>query len=203
MIANPIKSIIYLHGFRSTSASRKARELGAALQRVSLDWEYITPDLSHDPEVALAQIAQLASRCRATELTLVGSSLGGYYALVCAQRLGCRAVLLNPSLKPYETLASHVGPQTNLHTHETFEFTVEHLESLRHHAPSTITATDKMLLIVEMGDALLDHAQTVAQLSGAQQIVVAGGSHDLDSFPSHIEAVLKHAGMTNAPRSLG
>ena len=37
-------------------------------------------------------------------LTLIGSSLGGYYATVLAERYGCRAVLINPAIRPDDDL---------------------------------------------------------------------------------------------------
>ena len=55
------------------------------------------------------------------ELTLIGSSLGGYYATHLAERCGARAVLINPAIRPYDDLRRYVGPQVNLHSGETFE----------------------------------------------------------------------------------
>jgi uncharacterized protein len=195
MIANPLQTIVYLHGFRSSSGSRKARQLLDALTQVDADWEYVAPDLSPDPAIAIAQVEQILLRCRREFVTLVGSSLGGFYALVLSQRFHCRAVLLNPSLCPYETLAAHVGPQTHLATGEVFEFTNEYLAVLR--ALETVTLSDlhDTLVVVEMGDELLDHRQTLAKLQGAKHVVEAGGDHDLSSFPRHLDTVLAHAGL--------
>jgi len=198
MIANPIHTIVYLHGFRSASASRKARELAGALANVKSDWEYITPNLSPDPNLAFEQIERILTRCRHDQLTLVGSSLGGFYALVFAQRIGCRAVLLNPSLRPFETLAQFLGPQTNLYTNEAFELTTAHLEFLRRAEPPQLQKLHNTLVIVELGDTLLDHRQTLAALDGARQLVVDGGEHDLASFPSHLDALLSHAGLARS-----
>ena len=190
-----MQTLIYLHGFRSAAASKKAVTLGAALQHVQADWEYITPNLSFDPAVAFQQIdAILLRQARLTEnVTLVGSSLGGFYATVMAEKYGCRAVLLNPSLKPYETLAAYLGPQTNFYSDESFTFTNEHLAALRTVAFNKITEPERYLVIVEMGDELLNHHHTIAQFAGAAQIVVEGGNHDLASFPTHIASLLSFA----------
>ncbi len=197
-----MKTLVYLHGFRSSSQSRKAQQLGEALRSLNSDWEYITPDLSFDPTVAISQIEAIVSRCVKSELTLIGSSLGGFYAEVCAEKFGCRAVLLNPSIAPYETLATHVGHQTNLYRpDESFEFTVEHLEALRRIDVAEIKSPANYLVVVEMGDALLDHRRTLTKFFASRQIAVEGGNHDLDSFPNHVGAILQHAGLVNTPNA--
>jgi len=194
-----MKTLVYLHGFRSSSQSRKATLLGQALRTINSDWEYITPDLSFDPGIALAQIEAIICRCPISELTLVGSSLGGFYAEVCAEKFGCRAVLLNPSLSPFDTLAAYVGAQTRLSGDgESFEFTTEHLEILRRHDVQQLSSPEKYLVVVEMGDELLDHNITLKKFAGATAIAVDGGNHDLESFPVHIPALFRHAGLTVA-----
>ncbi len=173
--------------------------LGEALHTLSSDWEYITPDLSFDPAVAFTQIEAIVARCCADDLTIVGSSLGGFYAEICAEKTGCRAVLLNPSLAPWETLSSCIGPQTAFHgDHEPFEFTAEHLAALRARDVAGVTSPENFLVVVEMGDELLDHRATLSKFAASPQIVVDGGNHDLLSFPSHVAKILRHAGLSVA-----
>ena len=44
------------------------------------------------------------SRRRRDELTLIGSSLGGFYATFLAEKYGARAVVINPAIRPYDDL---------------------------------------------------------------------------------------------------
>lgn len=194
-----MQTLIYLHGFRSASASGKCRLLGDALRHVRADWEYITPDLPPDPALAMALVERMIAHCgRAQNITLIGSSLGGFYAMVLAEKLGCRAILLNPSLRPYDTLQSYLGEQTNLYTGEPFTFTTSYLDTMRAAAPTHISNVGRYMVVVEMGDELLDHTRTMATLVGAQIISVPGGDHNLASFPQHIAAVLQFAGLTDS-----
>ena len=64
------------------------------------------------------------------EVTLVGSSLGGFYATWLTEHLGCRAVLVNPAITPHEGLRAYLGPQKNLYTGHAYEFTEGHLAQL-------------------------------------------------------------------------
>jgi predicted esterase YcpF (UPF0227 family) len=197
-----VKTLIYLHGFRSSSQSIKARQLGETLRAVRADWEYITPNLSPEPDAAFAAIDAILQRRPAHDVTLIGSSLGGFYAWVAAGQTGARAVLLNPSLAPHETLSAHVGPQTNLYTGEPFDWTAQHVEQLRAHAARQAAApcpAARILLVVELGDELLDHTRTQSMLPGAATIVVPGGNHGLSSFPVHVPSILAHAGIATNP----
>ena len=185
--------IVYAHGFRSSSRSRKATQLRAYLRDHHPEIDIVAPDLSFQPTVAVAQLLSACDGIAMEQLTIVGSSLGGFYAVVLAERLGCRAVLLNPSTRPFETLAQHLGEQTNLYTGEKFVFDVSHVAELQAMFLPAISRPERYLLMVEMGDELLNHRQTIAYFAGALQIVIAGGDHELKSFPSHVSEVVEFA----------
>ncbi len=185
-----MRTIIYAHGFRSSSKSRKALQLGEYLRAHHPEVRYLTPDLSFRPTQAISQLQWHCLGIAPENLTIVGSSLGGFYAIVLAEKLGCRSVLLNPSIAPYETLAKHLGEQTNLYTGETFTFDSSHIAELIALSVSAITRPERYLLVVEMGDELLDHRRTREFFSGAKQIAIEGGDHELKSFPAYVPAVM-------------
>lgn len=187
------QTIVYAHGFRSSSKSRKATQFSEYLRTHPPGIHFLAPDLSFRPALAVAQLESACHGIAAGDLTVVGSSLGGFYAVVLAEKLGCRAVLLNPSIRPFETLAKHVGEQTNLYTGEKFAFDVSHVAELKALFVPAITRPERYLLMVEMGDELLDHRRTIAYCTGAKQIVIEGGDHELKSFPQHIAEVVEFA----------
>lgn len=119
-------TIVYVHGFKGSSKSRKATQLGEFLRANHPDVRDITPDLSIRPTQAISQLHWCCLAIAPETLTIIGSSLGGFYAVVLAEKLGCRAVLRNPSTRPIETLSTHLGEQTNLHTGEKFVFGATH-----------------------------------------------------------------------------
>jgi predicted esterase YcpF (UPF0227 family) len=202
-------SLVYVHGFRSSSRSRKAMQLRDDLDRhrgECVDFDFVAPDLSVDPARAMVQLAACCRSVPARELTLVGSSLGGFYALVLAEQLGCRAVFLNPSIRPFDTLAGYLGPQANFHTGEVCEFHAEYLAVLHRMFVERPTHPERYLLIVETGDEVLDARQAVDYHAGARQIIVPGGDHELTSFPQHIAALRAFAvgpmaGVPSSPNS--
>jgi len=186
-------TVLYVHGFRSSSQSRKAKQLGAWIAEHRPEVRFLSPDLSFDPATALTLLETACGACVPSELTLVGSSLGGFYALVLAERFGCKAVLLNPSLRPYETLRAHLGAQTNLYSGEPFVFEARHLDFLRVRAIEKVARPENYFPIVEMGDELLDHRRTLEYFAGSHSIVVTGGDHELKSFPQHIPRLIAFA----------
>ena len=185
--------IIYAHGFRSSSKSRKAMQLGDYLKTHQPEVRYLAPDLSFRPTQAISQLQWHCLGKAPETLTIVGSSLGGFYAVVLAEKMGCRAVLLNPSIRPFETLAKHLGPQTNLYTGEEFVFDSTHVAELQALFVPRISRPERYLLMVEMGDELLDHPRTIAYCAGTKQIVIEGGDHALTSFPQYLEEVVSFA----------
>lgn len=203
--------MLYLHGFRSSPESSKAQMLAQIMQaRGQLD-RWSCPALPASPAEALALCKKLAQdlitrhQADASELTVVGSSLGGFYAVTLAEQLGCRAVALNPAVYAPRDLASQVGEHTQYHTDEPFIFLPEHVDELSAMAVKQITRPERYLLIAATGDEVLDWQEMHAYFEGAQQIIIDGDNHGLSSFEDHIHTVLQFAGFDlnhpNIPKS--
>ena len=122
--------------------------------------------------------------------TFIGSSLGGFYATYLAEKHGAKAVLINPAIDPHVGLRAYLGAQKNLHTGEPYELTEAHLREWEKLYVPRITPS-RYLLIVETGDEVLDYRKAVERYSGAEQVVVQGGDHSLQSFPQHLPRILE------------
>lgn len=185
--------LLYLHGFRSSPASWKIGLLRAELARRGLADRLDCPALSPVPDAAIAQAEALIAAARGP-LTLAGSSLGGYYATWLAEKYDLPAVLINPAVIAPRSLAEYIGPQSNLYTGETFDFTAEHVAQL--HALETPQITPRhYLLLVETGDAVLDYREAVARYAGCRQIVDAGGDHSYTRFSEKLPQILEFTGL--------
>jgi hypothetical protein len=180
--------IAYLHGFNSSPQSHKARVLGRFLAERTLGSQYACPAL---PPLASEAIRE-AERLLSSDTCLVGSSLGGFYATWLAEKHGVKAVLVNPAIDPHVGLRAYLGRQENLHTGEPYELTEAHLRDWERHYAPRITP-GRYLLIVETGDEVLDYRRAVERYAGAEQIVVPGGDHSLQSFPRHLPRILEFA----------
>ena len=173
--------ILYLHGFCSSPESWKAKLLGDAMRARGLADRFFCPALSPVPNEAIAQ-AENILRSQNGPLTLVGSSLGGFYSTYLAEKHDLRAALINPAVVAPLSLNAYIGTQQNLHTGETFEFTAEHIEQLGALECRTITP-ERYLLLVETGDEVLDYRQAVARYAGCRQEIFPGGDHSFTRFP--------------------
>src|SRR4029077_7893008 len=101
-----------------------------------------------------ACIRTLTAGWPAATTGVIGSSLGGFYATIVAESLGCRAVLLNPAVDPARDLAAHIGRQTMYHAaDESFEFRAEYVDELAAMAPPVPLGRPLAILaIVAKGD---------------------------------------------------
>lgn len=185
--------ILYLHGFRSSPRSIKARQLAARLEQRGLAAEYLCPQLPVSPREAAGRIADLTMRRNAQPLAIIGSSLGGFYATWIAEQVDCRVVLLNPAVEPDRDLAHHLGPQTVYHSDETVEIEPAFLDQLKDLSVDAITRPERYLLVAATGDEVLDWREMVARYSGARQLVIEGSDHGLSDFETIIDDVIDFA----------
>lgn len=178
--------LVYLHGFNSSPLSHKAQVLQRFLAGRGLAHEYACPTL---PPLAHDAIA-VAERWLKQGDCVIGSSLGGFYATYLAEKLGLKAVLINPAIDPHVGLRAYLGAQKNLHTGRPYELTEAHLREWEELYVPRITP-QRYLLIVETGDEVLDYRKAVARYAGAEQVVIQGGDHSLQSFPQHLPRILE------------
>lgn len=181
---------VYLHGFNSSPQSFKARALAQRLAERGRARDFVAPALSHWPHEAIATVEAEIVRHEARTVTLIGSSLGGHYAIWLAERYGLRAVLVNPAMRPADLLAAALGPQRNLYSGAQYELTPAHLDQLRAIDVEAITRPERYLLVVATADEVLDSRVAMARFSGARQIVHAGGDHGFAEFSRYLDAVI-------------
>lgn len=186
--------IVYLHGFNSSPASHKAQVMGKAMEARGLGRHYACPVLPDTPAEAIRAIEDVIRDREARAITFIGSSLGGFYATFLAEKIDCRAVLINPAITPHIGLESYLGTQRNLHTGESYELTRAHLEGWRRLLVERIDP-ERYLLLLETGDEVLDWRAAARKYEGARMAVRDGGDHTLQSFPEHIERILAFAGL--------
>ncbi len=124
--------ILYLHGFTSGPQSHKVQALAARMAARGLADRLIAPQLPASPQAAIALADSLIAKVRpgGTALTVIGSSLGGFYATHLAEKHGLKAVLINPAVVAAIELERYLGPQTWLYTGESFEFTCQHVRRI-------------------------------------------------------------------------
>src|SRR6185369_2945866 len=105
----PVTHLLYLHGFRSSPQSTKARKMAARVRDRHPQVNWWCPQLPPSPRLAIQLVMHGISRWPRDAMAVVGSSLGGFYATYVAEASGCRAVLLNPAIDPARDLAPYTG----------------------------------------------------------------------------------------------
>ncbi|MCK9260069.1 MAG: YqiA/YcfP family alpha/beta fold hydrolase [Azoarcus sp.] len=192
--------IIYLHGFRSAPASIKAQALQHHMSERGLANAFWCEQLPVSAREAIALIEAQISRARrdsrAVPPTLVGSSLGGYYATWLAEQHGLKAVVVNPAVIAPLSLESYIGRQDNLYTGEYFDFTQAHIDELRAIDVPAITHPERYWLLAETGDEVLDYRDAVSKYAGARQTVLPGGDHGFSRWTDYLDEILRFAELT-------
>lgn len=182
--------IVYLHGFNSSPLSSKARQLGEYLAQLGREDEYYCPALSNSPREAMAELESTLLGCPPASITLVGSSLGGFYATYLAEKYGWKAVLVNPAVHVHVLLRPALGPQTNWYTGEQWVLTEDHLAELAALDVAQITRPERYLLLLHTGDEVLDYRDAVSYYAGAHQRIEEGGDHGFTEFERHLSTIL-------------
>jgi len=190
--------ILYLHGFRSSPDSFKARLMADTMAQRGLADAWACPQLPASPREAIDLAMGIAQRQLAgadspRALTVIGSSLGGFYATWLAEQLGCKAVLLNPAVQAARDLATQVGEHHMYHSNAPFVFLPEYVDELTAiHAPR-ITQPDRYFLLAATGDEVLDWREMRDRYAGCPQRIVQGSDHGLSDFEQWMPEVLEFA----------
>ena len=189
--------LLYLHGFRSSPQSTKARQMARLMAERFAQVQWWCPQLPPSPQAAGALIAEGTAHWPADTSGVIGSSLGGFYATWIAVQRGWRAVLLNPAVDPARDLSRYIGEQSSWHDpQELFFFAPEFVDELRALAVGPLAQPERFMTLIAKGDEVLDWREMTARYTGAQQTVLEGGDHALSDFEQHIPTVLAFLGLS-------
>jgi predicted esterase YcpF (UPF0227 family) len=198
---NATTHLLYLHGFRSSPQSTKARQLAAWIATHRPDVHWWCPQLPPSPGEAMQLLEGGIGAWPRDTMAVVGSSLGGFYATVVAERTGCRAVLLNPAIEPARDLAGHIGETTAWHSDDRFFFQPAFIDELAALRPASVTRPARYFAVIAKGDEVLDWREMTARYAGCRIKLLEGADHALSDFAdAHLPDVVAFLGLTPGGR---
>jgi len=194
-----VTHLLYLHGFRSSPQSFKARRMADWMRTHRPDVQWWCPQLPPSPQAAVERLLDGVKDWPADRSAVIGSSLGGFYATVLAERLGWPTVLINPAVEPARDLARHIGEQTSWHDpQDHFFFRAEFIDELRALRPAALSHPQRYLAVIAKGDEVLDWREMQARYADTQIRLIDGSDHALSDFDIHLPQILQFLGLDRA-----
>ncbi len=192
--------VLYLHGFRSSPQSTKARQVAAVMASQFPHITWWCPQLPPSPKAAAELIAGGTTHWPADRMAVIGSSLGGFYATWLANQRGCKAALLNPAIDPARDLAKYIGEHTAWHDPaERFYFAPEFVDELRTLEVGPLANPERVWALIAKGDEVLDWREMTARYPGSHQVVMEGGDHAISNFDQYLPHLLEFLDLQPAP----
>lgn len=182
--------IIYIHGFGSSGKGGKSSEFRKYFKEKNI--RFIAPSLSYIPELAIDTLEQLINSYD-EPITLIGSSLGGFFSIYLAEKYGLKAVLINPAVDSSKTLKrviNKLGVAKNYFDNSTFTWNESHVDMLQNYRTTTIK-NGEYLLFLQTGDEVLDYKEALEKLPNAIAVVEEGGTHPYEGISRHYEQILR------------
>ncbi|MCX6165287.1 MAG: esterase, partial [Ignavibacteriae bacterium] len=155
--------IIYIHGFSSSANSTKGQILKDYFEGKE---KVLTPGLPEEPYKTMQVLEELIISAKDEKVLLIGSSLGGFYALSLHSKYkNLLTVLINPALYPWEQLKKYVGENINRSNGEAFEWKAEYLVQLEKLNDEMCEKNlDNVMLLLAKDDELIDYKETLELL---------------------------------------
>lgn len=185
--------IIYIHGFGSSGEAKKAKLLRAHCQEEGI--RFIAPSLPTIPDLAIKTLSELIESYQDNEpVYLMGSSLGGYYALYLSDKYNLKTVLINPAVNASETLKKALGHGINHYDNSTYEWNESHLDMLESYEIEEPNL-ENLFVLLQKGDEVLDYEEALDFLEGAKMIVEEGGNHSFEGLDRHLLSIKRFFGV--------
>ncbi|RBQ32074.1 esterase [Arcobacter sp. FW59] len=180
--------IIYIHGFASSGFGGKAQKF-----KEYFEDEIITISLPTIPNLAIDTLEQIIefSLNKEEKVFLIGSSLGGFYSLYLANKYYLKAVLINPAVNPWGTLHRYEGVEfvTNYYDNSRFEFTQNHIKSLKNYEVNFIENPKNFITLLQKDDEVLDFSEAANKLENSELIIEEGGNHSFDGIERYFRKI--------------
>ena len=183
-------NIIYLHGFQSSTLSIKGQFIQAFCQN---QHHVHLPDLNMPPQQVLAHVSAMIE-CL-DQVVLIGSSLGGFYATQLVAKHAVPAVLINPAMRPWQLFHDLFGAELPYVVNAQWTLDQTQLDQLEQMAVPFVQDADKILVLLQQDDEVLDYREAQRYYSNAahQSMIIteANGNHAMDNFADKIPMALQ------------
>lgn len=184
------KTILYFHGFKSSSKSSKAQSIKNFIAKNTKNTKIVIPDLDDNFQNAHNQIEELI-RLSGSNIVFIGSSLGGYFASYFSQKLKKKAVLINPAVHPLKDFEVHLGENENYSSGNKFNISSNDISFIRTLSYKKLPIPNDLLILLESGDEILKYNKSASYFSGAYIDIFFGGNHSYSSFKSKFHKIQK------------
>ncbi len=185
-------NILYLHGFQSSALSIKGQQLLAYCQMNTQHTVHL-PDLNMSP---LDVMKTLSTKIDSLDdVVLIGSSLGGFYATQLVAKYGVPAVLINPAMRPWQLFRTLFGmDHIPLQVTESWTLDDAQLDHLEAIAVPFVQDADKIMVLLQQGDEVLDYREAERYYSAASHrsliMTEMHGNHAMENFADKIPMIL-------------
>jgi len=184
-----MSALLYLHGFNSSSQSKKAIQTQQWLALNAPDIKFLCPSLPPFGIAALKMLQSIVEDHLPEPVFVVGSSMGGFFATCLIEQYNLRGVLINPAVSPARGLDNWLGENANYVTGEKWVFEKKHIEEFRQIDPSHVNHLANYLVLLQTGDEVLDCRDAQARYTGAKIILEQGGDHSFIDYDQHLVAI--------------
>ena len=173
---------IYLHGFNSAydPLSNKVQALSTLGEVMGITYNAF----GTYEEI----FSEISCQVPNEEVVFVGTSLGGFWAAEMAKHFGVPSVIINPCLDPNGALRKYIDePHLNYVTGDYMTLTEDAVNSYQTEVSSDTAFLP--LVLLDMGDDVIDSFETREALEGFPMVHYAGGSHRFDHMEDAIDEI--------------
>ena len=176
--------IFYVHGFNSGAGSSSGRLLARQLGVEVHPLEYSSDGMFADNFESLKQ--QVNTYGDGFDV-LVGTSMGGFYALMLSQAMLTPCVAFNPVVEPRRQLRQFLGRNVNFVTQKAYDFTEAMLDSYPERVAGPGNNVPVQVYVSETDELLQGNAELVRAIF--PDCTVTRTSHRIGDFSPYLATI--------------
>ena len=188
--------LYYVHGFNSSPKAHKAQVLAETMESLGHSDNFRVPLLTFDPKYNIQLLEKSILAETTNNVNLVGSSMGGFYAVYLAEKLGIKATLVNPVVDAAVLFQPYLGEITNEHTGEEYLLDHNDIEEFQRLRVEDLQCPENLLLMVQTADEVLDSKISIDKYQQCASVIQQGGSHRFENFDEVVPDILEFFGIT-------
>ncbi len=201
-----MSTLFYLHGFNSSTGSYKACQTREWFATNKPAVKFVVPQLPDHPgqipdvidrAIELhtgVRASQLESACN-SDVALIGSSMGGFFANYFAEKYRCKAVLINPVVFPHRMLQDHLGRHRNPYTGVEYSLEQGMIAPLSNQVVRNMHSPARRFVMLQKGDEVLDYREAENFYASSHLHVEDGGDHSFVNYDRWLPRIALFLGL--------